>query len=107
MARKHKTAEPPTPPSPPAPPASVVVIGGGFAGVACTKELAKHGVAVTLLDRNNYHQFQPMLYQVATAQLAPSDIARPLRGVFRKEQTVHVKLADVTAVDPVTKTATC
>src|SRR5437763_10143517 len=102
MARKHKTAE-----SPPASAsASVLVIGRGFGGVGCAKELAKHGVAVTLLDRNNYHQFQPMLYQVATAQLAPSDIARPLRGVFRKELTVHVKMVDVTGVDPVAKTAT-
>src|SRR5947199_3849685 len=100
MARKK--AEPKSTP----PPVSVVVIGGGFAGLACTKELAKHGVEVTLLDSNNYHQFQPMLYQVATAQLAPSDIARPLRGVFRKELTVHVKMVDVTGVDPVAKTAT-
>src|SRR3954451_11444980 len=90
-----------------APSTSVVVIGGGFAGVACTKELAKHGAAVTLLDRNNYHQFQPMLYQVATAQLAPSDIARPLRGIFRKDKNVDVKLGEVTAVDPVAKTVTC
>ena len=86
---------------------SVVVVGGGFAGVACTKELAKHGVQVTLLDRNNYHQFQPMLYQVATAQLAPADIARPMRGIFHKYESVHVKLADVTSVDPSTKTVTC
>jgi NADH dehydrogenase len=99
MARKHKKGDSPS--------VSVVVIGGGFAGVACTKELAKHGIGVTLLDRNNYHQFQPMLYQVATAQLAPSDIARPLRAVFRKEPVVNVKLADVTAVDPVGKTVTC
>src|SRR4051795_10609971 len=90
-----------------APSTSVVVIGGGFAGVACPKELAKHGVTVTLVDRNNYHQFQPMLYQVATAQLAPSDIARPLRGIFRKDLTVHVKRVDVVAVDPVSRTATC
>ena len=50
--------------------ATAVVIGGGFAGVGCAKELGKHGVAVTLIDRNNYHQFQPLLYQVATAELA-------------------------------------
>src|SRR4051794_40051385 len=98
MARKKKavTAAP-----------SVVVVGGGFAGVACTKELAKHDVEVTLLDRNNYHQFQPMLYQVATAQLAPADIARPMRGIFHKHQNVHVKVADVASVDPSTKTVTC
>src|SRR4051795_7905589 len=98
MARKKKaaTAAP-----------SVVVVGGGFAGVACTKELAKHDVEVTLLDRNNYHQFQPMLYQVATAQLAPADIARPMRGIFHKHENVHVKVADVASVDPSTKTVTC
>src|SRR4051812_12806330 len=62
---------------------SVVVVGGGFAGVGCAKELAKHGVSVAVIDRNNYHQFQPLLYQVATAELATTDIARPLRGVFK------------------------
>ena len=65
-------------------PPSVVIVGGGFAGVGCAKELAKHGVAVTLLDRNNYHQFQPLLYQVATAELSTTDIARPLRAIFRQ-----------------------
>ena len=63
---------------------SVLVVGGGFAGVGCAKELAKHDMPVTLLDRNNYHQFQPLLYQVATAELAMIDIARPLRGIFHK-----------------------
>ena len=47
----------------------VVIVGAGFAGVACAKELGEHGVAVTLIDKNTYHQFQPLLYQVATAQL--------------------------------------
>jgi NADH dehydrogenase len=87
--------------------ASVVVVGGGFAGVACAKELAKHGVRVTLVDKNNYHQFQPMLYQVATAVVAPSDIARPLRAIFAKQPSVVFKMDEVTAVDPVTKTVTC
>jgi NADH dehydrogenase len=86
---------------------SVVVVGGGFAGVACTKQLAKHGVNVTLVDKNNYHQFQPMLYQVATAQVAPTDIARPLRGIFAKRDTVTCKMDEITAVDPVGKTVTC
>src|SRR4051812_33668364 len=78
---------------------TVLIVGGGFAGVACAQQLAKHGVEVTLLDRNNYHQFQPMLYQVATAQLAASDIARPLRGIFRPDKTVEVRRAAVTAID--------
>jgi NADH dehydrogenase len=86
---------------------SVVVVGGGFAGVACTKELAKQGVRVTLIDKNNYHQFQPMLYQVATAQVAPTDIARPLRAIFAKRDTVVFKMDEITSVDPVAKTVTC
>jgi NADH dehydrogenase len=84
----------------------VVVVGAGFAGVACAKKLGKHGVAVTLIDKNTYHQFQPLLYQVATAQLSGGDIMRPLRGLFRKIPSVAVKDAAVTAVDPVTRTIT-
>jgi NADH dehydrogenase len=87
-------------------PPSVVVVGGGFAGVGCARELAKHDVAVTLIDRNNYHQFQPLLYQVATAELAPTDIARPLRGIFHDDETVTVKQLTVTEVDPATRTVT-
>ena len=63
----------------------VVIVGGGFAGVACARRLADDGgdeVRVTLIDRNNYHQFQPLLYQVATSQLASSDIAYSLRKMF-------------------------
>jgi NADH dehydrogenase len=85
---------------------SVVVVGGGFAGVGCAKQLGKHGVAVTLIDQHNYHQFQPLLYQVATAELAPVDIARPLRGIFKRQPTVAVKQQAVTAVDPATRTVT-
>jgi NADH dehydrogenase len=78
----------------------VIVVGAGFAGVACAKELGKHGVPVTLIDKNTYHQFQPMLYQVATAQVSSGDIMRPLRGLFRKVQSVAVKNAEVTSIDP-------
>ncbi len=78
---------------------TVVVVGGGFAGVGCATELAKHDVAVTLLDRNNYHQFQPLLYQVATAELAVIDVARPLRGIFAHRPSVTVKQAEVASVD--------
>jgi NADH dehydrogenase len=84
----------------------VVIVGGGFAGVGCARELAKHNVAVTLLDRHNYHQFQPLLYQVATAELSTSDIARPLRAIFRKDPTVVVKQLEVTEVEPSTRTVT-
>ena len=75
--------------------ASVVVVGGGFAGVACAKRLAKHGVAVSLIDRHDYNQFQPLLYQVATAQVETSDVARPLRAMFSKRHPVTVTMADI------------
>jgi NADH dehydrogenase len=85
----------------------VVIVGGGFAGVGCARALAKHdAVRVTLLDRNNYHQFQPLLYQVATSQLAPSDIAYSLRKLFADSPNVDVKLAEVEAIDPATRTVT-
>ncbi len=67
-----------------APPPTSSSSARGFAGVACAKHLGDAGVSVTLIDKNSYHQFQPLLYQVATAQLAPGDVMRPLRGLFRK-----------------------
>ncbi len=85
---------------------TVLIVGGGFAGVACAQQLAKHDVDVVLLDRNNYHQFQPMLYQVATAQLAAYDIARPLRGIFRHNKTVEVRHSGVNSIDPGARSVT-
>ncbi len=83
----------------------VVVVGGGFAGVGCARRLAgRDNVNVTLIDRNNYHQFQPLLYQVATSQLASSDIAFSLRKLFNEDDNVDVKLADVASVDLATRT---
>jgi NADH dehydrogenase len=82
----------------------VVIVGGGFAGLGCARKLAgKEGVQVTLIDQHNYHTFQPLLYQVATAQLAANDIAFPLRQGFHDDDNVDVKLAEVTAVDPQTR----
>jgi NADH dehydrogenase len=79
----------------------VVIVGGGFAGLGCGRALARRrGVRVTLLDRNNYHQFQPMLYQVATSQLAPADVALSLRKVFTRAENVNLKLAEVVSIDP-------
>jgi NADH:ubiquinone reductase (H+-translocating) len=78
----------------------VVVVGGGLAGVACAHGLGEEGVHVTLVDRNDYHQFQPLLYQVATSQLPAEDIARPHRTIFRENPTVEVRTAEVTGVDP-------
>src|SRR4249920_3876920 len=85
---------------------SVVIVGAGFAGVACAKELAKHDVPVTLIDRHNYQQFQPLLYQVATAELGTTDIARPIRAIFAKDPSVSMRQLDVTGVDPETRTVT-
>jgi NADH:ubiquinone reductase (H+-translocating) len=77
----------------------VVIVGGGFAGVAAAVHLARAGIGVLLIDKNNYHQFQPLLYQVATAQLSMSDVARPLRAIFRRHKQVQVKTAEVTSID--------
>ena len=80
----------------------VIVVGGGFAGLGCAQKLAKHSdVRITLLDRNNHHQFQPLLYQVATSQLGTSSVAMSLRKIFRKHPNVHVKMAEVASIDPV------
>jgi NADH dehydrogenase len=82
-------------------PAHVVIVGGGFAGVACARRLAgQPGVRVTLLDRNPYHQFQPLLYQVATAELTPDDIRFDLEAMFAKDDNVEVRTAEAVEVDP-------
>jgi NADH:ubiquinone reductase (H+-translocating) len=77
----------------------VVVVGGGFGGLEATKALARAGAEVTLIDRNNYHLFQPLSYQVATGALAPGEIAIPLRHVFRRRERVRVLLGEVCAFD--------
>ena len=74
----------------------VVVLGGGLAGVACASTLGHEGVAVTVVDRNDYHQFQPLLYQVASSQLPAEDVARPHRAIFRHHATVEVMTVEVT-----------
>ena len=79
----------------------VVIIGGGFGGLRAARAFAGAHVSVTLLDRHNYHLFQPLLYQVATASLSPGDIASAIRWVLRKQQNVEVLLADVTSIDVV------
>ncbi|MET0850999.1 MAG: FAD-dependent oxidoreductase, partial [Candidatus Rokuibacteriota bacterium] len=77
----------------------VVVVGGGFAGLAAARVLAREPVRVTLVDRRNHHLFQPLLYQVATAALSPAEIAMPLRSIFRKARNVKVLLAEVEKID--------
>ena len=79
----------------------VVIVGGGFGGLNAARALAGADVQVTLLDRHNYHLFQPLLYQVATASLSPGDVASPIRWILRHQQNVNVLLADVRAIDPV------
>src|SRR4051812_31104822 len=77
----------------------VVVVGGGFAGLSCARKLSKRSdVEVTLIDRRNYHLFQPLLYQVAMAGLSPGDIASPIRGLFSPRSNVHVVQAEVDTV---------
>ncbi|WP_109698326.1 NAD(P)/FAD-dependent oxidoreductase [Chitinophaga deserti] len=77
----------------------VVIVGGGFAGINLAKSLRKAPVQVVLLDRNNYHLFQPLLYQVATAGLEPDSIAFPLRGIFKNQKNFHFRMAEVKSVD--------
>jgi NADH:ubiquinone reductase (H+-translocating) len=82
----------------------VVIIGGGFGGLETARRLAKAAVQVTLLDRRNHHLFQPLLYQVATAALNPSDIAYPIRAAVAKQKNVRVLLAEALSIDPVKRT---
>jgi NADH dehydrogenase len=79
--------------------ARVVVIGGGFGGLLTVKALARAPAEVTLVDRHNYHLFQPLSYQVATGSLSPAQIAVPLRRIVRRQRDVRVLMAEVTAVD--------
>jgi len=83
------------------PAAHVVIIGGGFGGLEAARALAGADVRVTLLDRHNYHLFQPLLYQVATASLSPGDVASPIRWILRRQKNVEVLLAEARAIDPV------
>src|SRR2546423_10887294 len=86
-------------PRAPAPRPRVVIVGGGFGGLACARALDGADVDVLLLDARNYHLFTPLLYQVATALLDPSDIAYPFRTVFRRSGNVRFRQARVTGVD--------
>jgi len=84
----------------------VVIIGGGFAGLYCARGLARAPVRVTLVDTRNFHLFQPLLYQVATASLSPADIAMPLRYVLRGSTNTQVWLGHANGIDPDTRTVT-
>ncbi|MEM6633410.1 MAG: FAD-dependent oxidoreductase [Bacteroidota bacterium] len=77
----------------------IVIVGAGFGGLEIAKCLKNSAYQVVLIDKNNFHQFQPLFYQVAMAALEPSSIIFPLRRVFREKQDVHVRIATVESVD--------
>ncbi|HEX4001409.1 MAG TPA: NAD(P)/FAD-dependent oxidoreductase [Candidatus Acidoferrales bacterium] len=78
----------------------VVILGGGFGGLSAVNELRKAPVDITLIDRSNYHLFQPLLYQVATGSLSPANIASPLRNVLKKQKNARVLLGEAVGLDP-------
>src|SRR5438094_7191892 len=80
-------------------PHKVVVIGGGFGGLQAAIHLARAPVELTLVDRRNFHLFQPLTYQVATGALSPGEICYPLRAIFRRRRNVRVIMAEVTGFD--------
>ena len=84
-------------------PHRVVILGGGFAGLNAAMKLKRAPVAITLIDRRNFHLFQPLMYQVATGSLSPGDIAAPLRGVLGHQKNVQVLLGEAADVDPALK----
>src|SRR6476620_2990120 len=77
----------------------VLIVGGGFAGIAAARALKRSDVEITLIDRRNHHIFQPLLYQVATAVLAPSEIAAPIRQLEAKQKNLSVLLAEVKGIN--------
>jgi NADH dehydrogenase len=81
----------------------IIVVGAGFGGLTAAKRLARIDADITLIDRRNYHLFQPLLYQVATADLSPADVAWPIRGIFSRDRNVSVMLAEVKGVDLVAR----
>src|SRR4030081_2651777 len=79
--------------------ARVVIVGAGFGGLGVAEELAHVPVEVTLIDRHNYHTFQPLLYQVATSLLNAEDVGAPVRSMFRHQENVTFRMTTVTGVD--------
>ena len=88
-----------TPPDSAAQRHRVVVVGGGFGGVQAVRKLRGAPVEITLIDRRNFHLFQPLVYQVATGALSPGEVASPLRGIFTRNRNVRVLLGEVTGFD--------
>src|SRR5215475_7002624 len=81
----------------------VIIVGGGFGGLRAAQALKSAPVEVTLIDRRNYHLFQPLLYQVATGSLSPGEVAAPLRGVLSRQKNARVLMGNVVDIDPVSK----
>src|SRR5215213_9389290 len=79
--------------------ARVVIVGGGFGGLAAAKSLAQSDVDLTLIDQQNHHCFQPLLYQVATASLSPADVAWPIRSIVSRQENARVVMGEVVSVD--------
>ena len=91
-------------PAPSEPVPHVVIVGGGFGGLTAAKKLKRKPVRVTIVDRQNHHLFQMLLYQVATAGLSPGDIASPIRWILRRQANTRVLMADVQRVDVAART---
>ena len=83
---------------------TVIILGAGFGGLEATKALGRAAVKITLIDRQNYHCFQPLLYQVATAALSPADVAWPIRHILRQQENATVLMTEVNGIDPVART---
>src|SRR5580704_14566772 len=81
----------------------VLILGGGFGGLNAAQKLKRAPVEVTLIDRRNFHLFQPLMYQVATGSLSPGEVAAPLRGVLSHQKNTQVLLGEVQDIDPVSK----
>src|SRR6202051_543067 len=77
----------------------VIIVGAGFGGLNAAEKLARSPVKITVIDRKNYHTFQPLLYQVATAGLSPGEIAAPIRSILSRHHNVEVLMAEVTGFD--------
>ncbi len=77
----------------------IVIIGAGFGGLQAARKLANAPVEITIIDRHNYHLFQPLLYQVAIAGLVPSQIAYPLRTIFRRQKNINFQMREVSSID--------
>ncbi|MFN7117245.1 MAG: FAD-dependent oxidoreductase, partial [Saprospiraceae bacterium] len=78
----------------------VVIVGSGFAGLTLARTLINLNYQIVLIDKNNYHQFQPLFYQVAMSGLEPSSIVFPLRKLFQNRKNVYIRVAEVTLVEP-------